>query len=88
MILLQIFTILFPGSLLYLLKCYPKSPQQKDVLKNWNFSAMGFVRSSDMWSLRRRISDAYVIAGSYFFSQEVENRVAKLNQPTVREGNY
>jgi hypothetical protein len=41
--LLQVFTILFPGSLLYLLKCYPKSPQQKDVLKNWNFWAMGFV---------------------------------------------
>jgi hypothetical protein len=49
---------------------------------------MGFVRSYDMWSLTRRISDAYVIAGSYFFSQEVESRLAKLNEPTVREGKW
>jgi hypothetical protein len=72
MILLQIFTILFPGSLLYLLNCYLKSPQQKDVLKNWNFWAMGFVRSSDMWSLRRRISDAYVIAGRTFSARKLK----------------
>jgi len=71
---------------LYLLKCYPRSPLQAEILKLWGQWSYSFVYSQDMYSMHRRMRDLFVIAGNFYFTQEVQYAIEEICSPTERTG--